>query len=75
MENKKIKIYSFGALISPISLNNGIMEFINFFKTLNKKIDSYDKMAPKTNPFKMPNYITLVWVDEECPIKDRFNKE
>lgn len=48
------------------------MEFINFLKTLNKKIDSFDKMAPKTNPFSMPNNITLVWVDEECPIKERF---
>lgn len=48
------------------------MEIINFFKTLNKKIDSIDKMAPKTNPFTMPNYITLVWVDEECPIKEKF---
>lgn len=51
------------------------MKFVNFFKTLNKKIDAIDKMASKTNPFTMPVSITLVWVDEECPLKDRFNTE
>lgn len=55
--------------------NNVFMEIINFFKTLNKKINKFDKLAPKTNPFAMPTQITLVWVDEECPVKERFEKE
>lgn len=51
------------------------MEIINFFKTLNNKIDSIDKIAGKNNPFTIPGYITLVWVDEECPVKERFEKD
>ena len=51
------------------------MEFININKTLNKKIDSYNKAASQTKTFKNPNFITLVWVDEECPIKERFERE
>lgn len=49
------------------------MEIINFFKTLNNKINTIDKMASKTNPFTMPNYITIVWVEEECPKKESFD--
>lgn len=49
------------------------MEFINFFKTLNKKIDAIDKMASQTNPFSYPTSITLVWVEEECPLKTKFD--
>ena len=51
------------------------MEIINFFKTLNKKINKFDKIVSKTNPFSMPTQITLIWVDEEYPIKERFAKE
>lgn len=50
------------------------MKIINFFKTLNTKINKFDKIAPKTNPFTIPTQITLVWVDEECPTKKRFEK-
>lgn len=51
------------------------MEIINFFKSLNKKIDSLDKMTSQTNPFTNPNYITLVWVEKECPKKERFEDD
>ena len=37
------------------------------------KINTIDKMASKTNPFTMPNYITIVWVEEECPKKESFD--
>lgn len=51
------------------------MEIINFFKTLNKKINTLDKITPKSNPFiTTPTQITLVWVDEECPVKKRFEE-
>lgn len=49
------------------------MEIIKFFKTLKKKINTLDKMAPKTNPFSMPNQITLIWIEEECPLKEKFD--
>ena len=39
------------------------MKVATFFKTLNKKIEKYDKLA--TNPFIIPQEITLIWVEEE----------
>lgn len=39
------------------------MKISSFFKILNKKIEKYNKMA--TNPFTIPQPITLVWVDNE----------
>ena len=51
------------------------MEIINFFKTLNKKINKFDKIVSKANPFSMPTQITVIWVDEECPIKERFERD
>ncbi|MGN1153532.1 MAG: hypothetical protein ACI4S3_05845 [Candidatus Gastranaerophilaceae bacterium] len=51
------------------------MKFVNFFKTLNKKIDKLEKMTSQTNPFLNPTSITLVWVDEECPLKTKFDTE
>ncbi len=41
------------------------MQVINFFKTLNSKIDKYDKMFMQTNPFSKPIRITLVWVEDD----------
>lgn len=38
------------------------MKIATFFKTLNKKIEHYDKMA--SNPFLKPQPIVLIWVDD-----------
>lgn len=48
------------------------MRINSFFKTLNRKINKYDKMA--TNPFTDASKMVIVWVedatqDEECSIK------
>jgi hypothetical protein len=44
------------------------MKLINFFKILHKKVNKYDSMA--SNPFKIPQPITLVWVDKDEVIED-----
>lgn len=49
------------------------MEIIKFFKSLNKKINEIDKLTKEINPFIGHSSITLVWVEEECPKKERFD--
>lgn len=49
------------------------MKISSFFKILNKKIEKYNKMA--TNPFTIPQPITLVWVDDECDNFEKYRKE
>jgi len=41
------------------------MKAIDFFKTLNAKINKYDKMV--SNPFIKPRdtKITLIWIEDE----------
>ena len=48
------------------------MQLINFFKTLNSKIDKYDKMFMQTNPFSKPIRITLVWVEDTQPSAKKY---
>ena len=38
------------------------MKINNFFKTLNKKINEYDKMAH--NPFAENGRLVVVWIEE-----------
>jgi len=40
-----------------------------FFKILNKKIEKYEKLT--TNPFELPQAITLIWVEETEDILGR----
>ena len=49
------------------------MKISSFFKILNKKIEKYNKMA--TNPFTIPQPITLVWVDNEYENSDKYQIE
>jgi hypothetical protein len=49
------------------------MKISSFFKILNKKIEKYNKMA--TNPFTIPQPITLVWIDDECENSDKYRIE
>lgn len=44
------------------------MKVSNFFKTLNNKIEKYNKLA--VNPFTKPQSIVLVWVEEEKTERD-----
>jgi hypothetical protein len=44
------------------------MNIPTFFKVLNNKIKKYDKIA--SNPFEIPQSITIVWVDETITTKD-----
>lgn len=39
------------------------MQISNFFKILNRKIEKYDKLT--SNPFTIPQPITLIWVETE----------
>ena len=47
------------------------MKVSTFFKTLNKKIEKYNKLT--SNPFEKPLPIILVWV-EDCS-SNKFNPE
>lgn len=38
------------------------MEISKFFKILNRKIEKYDKLT--SNPFTIPQPITLIWVED-----------
>ena len=38
------------------------MKVATFFKTLNKKIEMYDKLA--SNPFTKPQPIVIIWVEQ-----------
>ena len=43
------------------------MKAYTFFKTLNKKIEQYNKIAQ--NPFTEPRPIILIWIEESCDLK------
>ena len=38
------------------------MKVYQFFKILNRKINKYDKLT--SNPFTIPQPITLIWVED-----------
>lgn len=38
------------------------MKMYQFFKILNRKINKYDKLT--SNPFTIPQPITLIWVED-----------
>ena len=38
------------------------MKMYQFFKILNRKINKYDKLT--SNPFTIPQSITLIWVED-----------
>ena len=39
------------------------MKLASFFKTLNQKINKYDKFA--SNPFEAPQSLILIWVEKD----------
>ena len=49
---------------------NTIMKIAKFFKTLKFKIDKYDSKY-KTNPFLIPQEITLVWIEDVKDSKEK----
>lgn len=46
------------------------MKIAKFFKTLKFKIDKYDSKY-KTNPFLIPQEITLVWIEDVKDSKEK----
>lgn len=44
------------------------MKIVSFFKTLNHKIEKYEKLT--TNPFEFPQPITLIWVEDVQNVKN-----
>lgn len=48
------------------------MKISTFFKILNRKIRKYDEMT--SNPFKIPQTITLIWVEEKEFVDEYFTE-
>ena len=49
------------------------MKLASFFKTLNKKIEKYERMTK--NPFNISRSIFIIWVeDDKNPLEDFYPK-